>query len=121
MKIAALILSLYLLFKPMIPLLEYAAFYDYIKNELCVNKDIPESTCDGKCYLAKQLAKASDSEKDNEKDHSFIVEYSIVFFQKIIINCLFPFSTELTNKLIATYNKIYKFHYINTIFHPPII
>jgi hypothetical protein len=30
---------------------------DYIKKELCVNKDKPKMNCNGKCYLAKQIKK----------------------------------------------------------------
>ena len=50
MKTATLFLALFMLLKPTIPFVEYAAFYDYIKNELCVNKDTPEMGCNGKCY-----------------------------------------------------------------------
>ncbi len=37
--------------KPMLPVLEYYANYDYIANELCINKDKPYLECNGKCYL----------------------------------------------------------------------
>lgn len=42
----------------------------YVSNELCVNKDVPESTCHGKCYLKKQLNKADGAqtpEKQGER------------------------------------------------------
>src|SRR5690606_41102997 len=41
------ILALFMLVKPIIPVVEYVVFYDYIKNELCVNKDKPELKCNG--------------------------------------------------------------------------
>ena len=46
-----------MLVKPAIPFLEYIVNYDYIVKELCENKDKPELKCNGKCHLAKQLAK----------------------------------------------------------------
>ena len=41
--------------KPLIPLMEYYANYDYIAQELCENKDKPLLECNGKCYLVKQI------------------------------------------------------------------
>src|SRR3546814_920201 len=36
---------------------------DYISAELCVNRDMPESDCNGQCYLMKKLKQA---QKDNQ-------------------------------------------------------
>lgn len=47
--------------------LDYELRKDFIIANYCVNKDLPELNCDGKCYLAKQLKKAKqDSEKQAE-------------------------------------------------------
>ncbi|XMO85439.1 hypothetical protein AAFN75_11635 [Algibacter sp. AS12] len=121
MKTAALIFALFLLVKPIIPVLEYAAFYDYIKNELCINQDKPELACNGKCHLKKELAKASNSETGNENSHSITVEQSIVFFQNTINYYDFVILKEQNPKINASYNAIYKYHYMNFIFHPPLI
>src|SRR3546814_6876738 len=37
--------------------------WDYISAELCVNRDMPESDCNGQCYLMKKLKQA---QKDNQ-------------------------------------------------------
>ena len=47
------------MFKPVFPLASYIVQYDYIVNELCVNRDKPDLKCNGKCHLKDQLAKAS--------------------------------------------------------------
>ncbi|WP_159023594.1 hypothetical protein [Formosa sp. L2A11] len=121
-KTATLLLALFLVFKPLIPLVEYAAFYDYIKNELCVNKDVPEMHCNGKCHLKAQLAKASDSEKgNNDKGSSFSFENTLVFFQDANINFLLFFPKEQPLKIDTSYNKIYKFRYMGFVFHPPLV
>ncbi|MBU2919885.1 hypothetical protein KO504_00900 [Winogradskyella psychrotolerans] len=120
MKTATLFLALFMLLKPTIPFVEYAAFYDYIKNELCVNKDKPELACNGKCHLKKELAKASDSEKSNDKNHSSSTEHQVVFFQDIFDdNLVIAVNTEHL-KIESSYNKIYKFDFMNFIFHPPL-
>lgn len=121
MKIAALILSLFLFLKPVIPFLEYAAFYDYIKNELCVNKDKPELQCNGKCHLKKKLTKASNSENGHEKNQSFSIEHSIVYFQNTQIDYMLFFPKEQQLKINSLYNHIYNYHYTNSVFHPPLV
>ncbi|MGJ8743293.1 hypothetical protein [Polaribacter sp.] len=121
MKIAAIFLSLFLLSKPLLPLLEYAAFYDYIKNELCENKDAPELQCNGKCHLAKQIVKAGDSDSGNEKNQSFKIEMSIVYYQETIHNYAFLLSKEENLKINISYNNTYKFDYTDVVFHPPLV
>lgn len=54
-----------MLVKPFWPVAEYIVNYDYIKNVLCENLDKPMMNCDGKCYLAKQLAKESQQDQEN--------------------------------------------------------
>lgn len=43
----------------------YASNIEYVAAELCENKEEPEIKCNGKCYLAKQLAKV-ENEKPEE-------------------------------------------------------
>ena len=54
-----------MLVKPLWPVAEYIINYNYIKNVLCENLDKPMLNCDGKCYLAKQLAKESKQDQEN--------------------------------------------------------
>lgn len=43
-------------FKSLIPFVEYSLNQGYIVNQLCVNRNIPESGCKGKCYLKKKVS-----------------------------------------------------------------
>ena len=54
-----------MLIKPLWPIAEYAVNYDYIVENLCENRATPSLHCDGKCYLAKQLAKESEGSDKN--------------------------------------------------------
>ncbi|MDN3492357.1 hypothetical protein [Winogradskyella bathintestinalis] len=121
MKTATLFLALFMLLKPTIPFVEYAAFYDYIKNELCVNQDKPELACNGKCHLKQELAKASDSEKSNDKSHAASKEQQVVFYQDIFDNNLVIVANKQNSQVEPMYNKIYKFDFMNFIFHPPLV
>jgi 5-methylthioribose kinase len=111
-----------MLFKPVIPVVEYVVFYDYIKNELCENKDKPKLECNGKCHLKKELAKASDStEKGNDKKH-FSVETIIVFYQEIEENFGFkPYFYLQKSKVTSNYNLSYSHLETNSVFRPPIV
>ncbi|MGK4567138.1 hypothetical protein [Flavobacterium sp. 3HN19-14] len=81
MKKIIIITCLTLLLKPIIPVIEYAANYDYISKVLCVNKEKPQLHCNGKCHLMKELAKAAEKEtpvsSDKKTSHS---DSEILFF-----------------------------------------
>lgn len=51
--------------QPIVPLLEYYTFKDDIIKFFCINRDVPDSTCDGVCYLANQIEQAQDKQSDS--------------------------------------------------------
>lgn len=110
-----------MLFKPVIPVLEYVVFYDYFKNELCENKEKVELQCNGKCQLMKELAKASDV-PENGKEKRITIETSIVFYQEI--EELFDFNPQFytyKSKISSNYNLSYSHLLTNFVFRPPIV
>lgn len=56
------------LFTPIVPLVEYALNYKYISEVLCVNKDKPQMSCSGKCYLKKQVKASVEKTIPNQKE-----------------------------------------------------
>lgn len=60
MAVAPLLLSVFViaLCKPFYPLVEYSLNKSYIAQTLCENKYRPQLQCEGKCHLAKEIAKA---------------------------------------------------------------
>ncbi|MFB1041004.1 MAG: hypothetical protein ACI8RP_001993 [Urechidicola sp.] len=65
--IGILIIFCFAEIRPLLPYLEYYANYEYISEVLCINKDKPTSTCNGKCYLRQQLKEAQETEKQDKK------------------------------------------------------
>jgi len=63
-----LFLNLYLLalIQPALPIIEYFVNYDYIVGELCENRDKPILTCNGKCYLEKQVKEQLNLDHDQK-------------------------------------------------------
>lgn len=45
--------------RPVMPVLEYYANYEYVATVLCENRDKPAMACNGKCYLEKEMKKVS--------------------------------------------------------------
>ncbi len=97
----------------------FEANRDYIASELCENRDKPQTRCDGKCYLKKQLAKidhenSNNKELPNQKQKNEIPEYLAI--ESFLLAKQF-YCTHLE------YNSVYTNHYRFTakesIFHPP--
>ncbi|MDO6517190.1 hypothetical protein [Zobellia uliginosa] len=91
-----LFVAFIMMVKPLWPVAEYIANYDYIKNVLCENRDKPMLHCDGKCYLAKQLAKESEENSKNpfgEKQAKVEIQ-PLVFFQSLL-PIEFGFDTDI--------------------------
>lgn len=123
LRIVIVIISLFMLIRPVIPVVDYMVNYDYIKNELCVNKEKPQLHCNGKCHLAKELAKASESSENNKDKKNIVTESIVVFFQEIdeIFTPRALFYNIQKIKIHSGYNLFYSYLNINSVFRPPIV
>ena len=77
----------------------YGTNMDYIIENYCVNKERPQLKCDGKCFLAKKLIAAYDSETDDSKS--------------VEAHAFFPVFLETPQTLQIDGDVIYKDHSIN--------
>lgn len=118
--ICSIFLTLYMVVRPLIPMMEYAVNYNYISEVLCINKSRPELHCNGKCYLSKELAKTNDAE-------SSPLNKGKTPGQKILDICILPEITAIQNtensfraSLNFLYKTEYSFLYLKHIFKPPI-
>jgi len=68
-------LCLMLALRPVFPFLEYALNYDYISENLCINRDKPESHCKGKCHLKKRLQEVNGGKTSS--GHTSAPAYSV--------------------------------------------
>ena len=115
------LLALFMLLKPVLPVIEYAFNYEYISKVLCVNKAKPKMHCNGKCHLMKELAKTSESEapiSSNKKIASHEVE--ILFFEEIKsfkITSIYFDKIQIVN---SNYSDLYSYSNSDSVFRPPI-
>ena len=106
----------------MVPLLEYICNYDYITKELCENKDNLVMGCIGKCYLMKELAKASETEKPISSDKKHIpTETSDLFIADLLEFNLATVEMPTSATQHPAYNNLYAHLQIHSHFHPPTV
>jgi hypothetical protein len=92
---------------------------DFIAKVLCINREKPMSTCNGQCYLSKQLKKAEEQEEKqvptNKKERFEVVYY----YSKSFFDFLF-YTDFFANKLNPTFvNEFFTSFFIVDIFRPP--
>ena len=107
--------------RPMLPLAEYYANYDYIKEELCKNRDKPILKCNGSCYVEELMKR--DNLLPNENSHKTTAPSSLIYFPIFILEDLaYELSVIRISKDLKTPNYTKHFivkGYINTIYRPP--
>lgn len=118
--ICSIFFTVFVVFRPLMPLVEYAVNYDYISEVLCVNKSNIELHCNGKCYLKNELAKTNDTDSSplNKTKNSG---------QKLLDIYVLPEITEINktgNVFFSNsdflYETAYSFLFLNPIFRPPV-
>ena len=122
MKKAVLILALFLLLKPIFPVIDYVVNYDYISKVLCINKERPKLNCNGKCYLMKELAKNSESENPVSNNKKIVSQETvIVFCEEINTFTLTPIYFQKNKRANSNYSNLYSYKISNAVFHPPTV
>ncbi len=102
--------------RPVLPLVEYVVYQDYIAEFLCVNSNKPELQCDGKCYLMQQITKQNEDKKQNLPQIS-MKEYPIGFVY--IMRFVVQKKLSDTSQTTLVYRNNYHFMYSDSSFHPP--
>ncbi|WP_228451940.1 hypothetical protein [Chryseobacterium sp. G0186] len=105
--------------RPVLPLVNYAVNYDYIVKNLCEKREIPQSTCKGKCYVKKELAK---TEKQSNSSQTIKIAGLDVFLSNDSLSFL---STKDFEQWVenpdSDHPDSHSSDYFSRIFHPPLI
>lgn len=109
-----------MLTKPMWPVLDYLANYDYIVNTLCENRDKPEMECNGKCHLSKELAKEAGADDKNPLNKTSKTEIPQVIISENINEYMFASEIEIISEENLGYMpNLIPSLFISKILHPP--
>ncbi|MBE4950102.1 hypothetical protein IMX10_15685 [Chryseobacterium culicis] len=115
-------ISIFIMFtvaiRPVLPLVNYAVNYDYIVKNLCENRNVPQSTCKGKCYVEKELAK---TEKQSSSSPTIKIAGLDVFVSHDILSFISHFNPESFSEIPdSSYFNSHSSEYFSRIFHPPL-
>lgn len=98
--------------------LDYQVHRETITRLFCVNKDKPELRCNGKCHLAKQLRKTTDSESKTPASGFAKVKYDVVL--PYLFRVVAPlYGRALPLRFAPAASVVYAFVPAFGIFHPP--
>lgn len=107
--------------RPAFPFMEYIFDYEYISTVLCENKEIPEMNCNGKCYLMKALAEASQKESgEKKKSHTASIELLPFVFTETGFDIPKEYieTTKIEFPIVSEFTGRQNFQ---TLFRPPIV
>lgn len=121
MKQVIFLIVTLIVFRPVVPVMDYLIDYEYISTVLCINKDKPELECNGKCFLMQELAKVADEQQHESTKKLCAISFSILFYCQ---NTQFEFidTTAVYLVLVAdSYQELVLQDFINTDFKPPLV
>lgn len=95
---------------------------EFIANNLCVEKDIEESTCEGNCHLKKELQKVEENKGNSQQDPINVTEsrLDILFFNNVEGYIVYLNSSK-ESYISYKCERDIQSGYLLPIFHPPII
>lgn len=99
-------------------MIDYAVNYQYIVTEKCENRAKPQLSCNGKCYLTKELSKTENPTPKQITKYNAIDVFLAKEIWSFSKGLNLRFATEETSSKI---HDLYNSDYVFTIFHPPLI
>ena len=116
------LLALFMLLKPVLPVIDYVVNYEYISKVLCVNKAKPKLQCNGKCHLMQEMAKTSEKELPLTPTKKHVVtETEVLFYQELESFAFDGVFNESTLHITSNYFNFYQLLKSSGTFHPPCI
>ncbi len=103
------------MFAETVVLISFKINQDFIAEFLCINKDVPESNCNGCCHLKKELDEQHENKESLPQQET--KNYEIQLFADET-DCNNP-SNDFKELIILFYFKNTGIINPNNIFHPP--
>jgi hypothetical protein len=120
MKLTIWIIAILWVFRPALPLVEYAVNYQYIKENLCVNKAKPAMHCNGKCHLRQQLAEKAASKEQSPNPSKSSSKYKWQLQEMLFEQSAACIRFQLLDEIkVIKFDPAYFFLFGTFVFHPP--
>lgn len=99
-------------------IVSFAINQDYIAKNLCVNKDVPESCCQGKCHLEKELI--ADEKKEERKETPSYTRILTEDLYNKLIQTKYDFNTPFSIiDHLTPLETHHSYKHLKAVFHPP--
>jgi len=118
--VSIVFISLILAFRPLIPVLDYVVNYDYITQELCVNRYEPETLCNGVCYLTNEISKSVDDNSQSQ-NKTISTKQLDVFYINSFEESQTENPIEIEKSGYFHYRDHYQFIFISSLLKPPLV
>jgi hypothetical protein len=99
-------------------IIDFKLHQEFIAAVLCIEKDTPSSTCNGKCHLVKELEKAEEPAQQLPNSRQQKLEVLFINGCSYSSKALQAHNWYLKRKL-AYLESLKSLSLINEIFHPP--
>ena len=117
--ICSIFLTFFMVFEPLIPLVDYAVNYKYINQVLCVNKSKPMLHCNGKCYFAKELSQSNETQSPLNKGKNTIQKIIDIYIPAAIAKIVISENHSFQQNYFI-FEMAYSFQFLKNIFRPPV-
>ena len=107
------------------PLTKVGLFVSFILNQetiantLCIQKEVNDNACQGKCHLAKQLKQAEEQEQKNNSGSQKKQEESLYDLSWAVVPVLFFTVGYISSEKVYPVPNYMLSSYLATIFQPP--
>jgi predicted nuclease of restriction endonuclease-like (RecB) superfamily len=121
-KASVFILALLVLLQPLSKTWIFVSFQlnqDFIASVLCINRDIPVNTCQGKCYLKKRLKETHQDEQKQANAREKSPFEILISHQPSVFQFLSVQDRIIENTPNNVQSHTYISRFISDIFHPP--
>lgn len=101
-------------------LVDFKLNQDFIAEVLCINKDKPALTCNGKCYISKHLQDVEERERNQAPLGSNEERLEIHYVQALIsdlASLIIVGPSSLSQ--VYYYEGFYHHDFVARVFHPP--
>jgi len=100
-------------------LIDFKINQDFIAEVLCINKEKPMSTCNGKCYLSEKLQEAEEQEEKQAPTSKKERLEVIYYYTKSSFDFLLNTDCFISKVYPACVDEFYTSSFIDDIFRPP--
>ncbi|QCR21423.1 hypothetical protein [Pontibacter sp. SGAir0037] len=115
--ISLLVVMLLQVFSKVFIVVDYEANRAYITEMFCINKDKPELSCEGSCYLKKKLRHADEAD-DHAAEHSQKQAFQVTLYYQPLFQ-LNPYLAESVQLFGSAYKAARADKRPGSVFRPP--